>query len=116
MGESVERQVGTPQPQVVALSSDSDGYQSLLKPPATVRFRSGCNNLKPGETVGEHSTSDYEEILVVLDGQAEISLESHPPMAIAARQVAYIPPHTKHDVKNTGIVPLRFIYVVSLAE
>jgi len=116
MRKEPERTADTVQPRVIVLAEAGGRYQSLLQPPASVRLRSGCVVLNPGESVGEHSTEHHEELLVILEGQGEVWTESFPPMAIDAHHLAYVPPHSRHDVRNTGTAPLRYIYLVSLAE
>src|SRR5215475_10865470 len=50
----------------------------LLKgAPQTTGMRSGFVQLKPGESVGEHSTQDHEEALVVLHGEGKAEVEGH---------------------------------------
>jgi len=36
-------------------------------------------------------------------------------MEIAGGQVAYVPPHTLHNVLNRGTAPLAYVYVVTRA-
>jgi mannose-6-phosphate isomerase-like protein (cupin superfamily) len=87
----------------------------LLKPPRTITMRSGLVRLNPGEDVGLHSTNKNEEMLVILEGQGEVELEGHTPLKISGGQVAYVPPETRHNVHNTGSVPLKYIFIVSRA-
>ena len=47
-------------------------YQPILKgPPDSATMRSGLVVLFPGDDVGEHSTENCEEIVIVLEGQGE---------------------------------------------
>jgi quercetin dioxygenase-like cupin family protein len=79
-------------------------------------MRSGLVTLAPGKDVGTHSTEDYEEMIIILEGQGELEAEGAGRRAIGAGQVAYNPPDTRHNVINTGDGPLRYIYVVSKAR
>ncbi len=84
--------------------------------PQTYGMRSGFVRLKPGETVGWHTTDLNEETLVILHGQGEALIESGPKLALRAQLVAYIPPEKRHNVANTGKEPLEYIYVVAPAK
>ncbi|MFA5051571.1 MAG: cupin domain-containing protein [Patescibacteria group bacterium] len=84
----------------------------LLSPPQTKRLRSGFVVLKPGQSVGEHTTGKREEIIIVLKGTARL-LANRKNKKIKATSVAYNPPHTVHNVTNCGKNALQYIYVVS---
>jgi quercetin dioxygenase-like cupin family protein len=95
-------------------AADKD-YESLLKPPVSLRLRSGFVCLQPGKAGEEHSTEGFEEMLVILDGNGEVHFEGTQ-LPLGSRQTVYIPPRTTHFVKNTGTVPLRYVYVVTPVE
>jgi mannose-6-phosphate isomerase-like protein (cupin superfamily) len=71
--------------------------------------------LKPAETAGWHTTGQNEETLVILHGKGETEIEGAPALPVAEKMIAYIPPSTRHNVKNTGDVPLEYVYVVAPA-
>lgn len=114
----------------VSLSPQAAGPQALARPlecpagdcpllqgaPQTAGMRSGFVRLKPGATVGWHSTGRNEEALVVLRGQGEALIEGQAKQAFAAPAFAYIPPSTRHNVANTGKEPLEYVYVVAPAR
>ncbi|MGB2601493.1 MAG: cupin domain-containing protein [Candidatus Omnitrophota bacterium] len=101
------------EPKVIKLEG-KEGYQRLLGgSPDTFGMKSGSVTLKAGESVGEHSTDEKEEAIVVLQGKAEISCDQKDPITAEKGTLVYIPPNTKHDVKNAGEDALRYIYVVS---
>jgi len=102
-------------PFVVELPRGNEYFPILDKHNAN-RMRSGLVTLAPGKDVGQHSTEDYEEMIIVLDGAGELESEGIGRRQIAAGQVAYNPPDTKHNVINTGDRPLKYIYVVSKAR
>ncbi|MDP8299807.1 MAG: cupin domain-containing protein [Candidatus Tantalella remota] len=92
-------------------------YQRLLSgPPETVRMKSGSVVLQPGESVGEHIAEAREEAIIVLEGQGEIFCEGTGNIQIEEKELVYIPRGTKHNVKNTGGVPLKYVYVVALLD
>ncbi|HKM82548.1 MAG TPA: cupin domain-containing protein [Candidatus Acidoferrum sp.] len=86
----------------------------LLKgAPQTAGMRGGSVRLKPGESVGWHSTGQNEEALVILRGSGVANVGGHGDMSVSARQMAYIPPGTKHNVTNTGSEVLEYVWVVA---
>ncbi|MBP7050343.1 MAG: cupin domain-containing protein [Phycisphaerae bacterium] len=91
-------------------------YQRILEgKPQTHGMRSGRVYLEPGKACGQHSTKNHEELLVFLAGQGELLIGDHDRLTVGAGKVAYIPPETLHDVKNTGSGPLAYIYCVAPA-
>jgi mannose-6-phosphate isomerase-like protein (cupin superfamily) len=99
---------------VIDLANSSE-YQRLLGgKPQTCGMRSGRVYLQPGETCGRHSTEQHEEMLVFLSGRGLALIggeeNSYP---VGKGKVSYIPPHTIHNIKNTGTEPLIYIYCVT---
>lgn len=82
-------------------------------PPDTAGLRSGVVRLPAGDDVGWHTTGAHEEELVILQGTGEAEIEGEPAMLIGDGTIAYIPPETRHDVKNTGTNVLEYVYVVA---
>jgi len=104
------------QPRSIPLPSVDIKYTELLGgPPDTVSMRSGCVKLLPGESIGMHSTGENEEMLVTLSGSGELCSPGMDPLPMHSGCVLYNPPHTPHDVINTGDQPLRYIYIVAKA-
>ena len=93
---------------------DSGEYQRLLAgQPQTCGMRSGRVCLQPGHGCGRHSTDSREELLVFLSGRGLLLIGESDSFPIGSGKVCYIPPHTKHDVKNTASEPLIYIYCVA---
>ena len=107
-----------PKPQSLTLHLDCPGGDCplLRGAPQTAGMRSGFVRLKPGKTVGWHTTGKNEESLIVLHGRGEARIEGQPPQAFAAPALAYIPPATRHNVANTGDELLEYVYVVAPAK
>jgi mannose-6-phosphate isomerase-like protein (cupin superfamily) len=104
------------QPKVVVLSTESNEYIRVLGgPPETSTMGSGFVSLEPGKSVGLHSTGGYEEALVIFEGEGEMLFANNPSMILKAGSVAYCPPKTEHDVRNTGSGMLRYLYIVAKA-
>jgi len=101
-------------PSVSYLDLAAGGPTDVLGgPPATAGVRSGYVVLAPSQGVGQHSTEENEEVVVVFAGTGELRYRGRPSIALHPGAVAYNPPRTTHDVVNTGTVPLRYLYVVA---
>lgn len=74
------------------------------------QLASGYVTLDPGSQVGEHETGKGEELIVLLDGTAEV-VEDGRGQAVRSPSVVLVPAHTRHNVKNQGDGPLRYVYV-----
>ncbi|MGA2329145.1 MAG: cupin domain-containing protein [Bryobacteraceae bacterium] len=109
-------QMSRPQPLTLPLDCPKGDCALLRGAPQTTGMRSGFVRLKPGETVGWHTTNQNEEALVILRGQGEALIEGQPSLAIKAPGLAYIPPVTRHNVANTGKEALEYVYVVAPAQ
>jgi len=90
-------------------------YQELLGgKPQTCGMRSGRVYLRPGEACGQHSTKAHEETLVFLSGSGMALIgEEGTALEVGQGKVCYVPPHTTHNIKNTGTEPLIYIYCVA---
>ncbi len=105
----------SPQPLATPLQCDSGDCPLLKGAPQTAGMRSGFVRLKPGQSVGWHSTRQNEESLVILRGEGTALLDGHPLQRFAAPHFLYIPPATRHNVENTGHDVLEYVYVVAPA-
>lgn len=102
-------------PLVIDLPLDRNEYFRILDEQKAVTMRSGLVALKPGEEVGSHNTENYEECVIILEGNGEIESAGLSRRKIGYGQVAYNPPQTQHNIINTGDKPLRYIYIVAKA-
>jgi mannose-6-phosphate isomerase-like protein (cupin superfamily) len=95
--------------------TDAPEYQPLLTGmPQTSGMRSGRVYLKPGEACGQHSTKAHEETLVFLSGKGTAFIgEKESTFEVGQGKICYIPPDTLHNIKNTGDLPLVYIYCVA---
>jgi mannose-6-phosphate isomerase-like protein (cupin superfamily) len=86
----------------------------LLKgAPQTSGMRGGSVKLRPGESVGWHSTGEHEEALVILRGNGVANIEGRADVPVHEKMLAYIPPATRHNVTNTGTELLEYVWVVA---
>lgn len=112
----VSSQTTKPQPLTLALQCTEGDCPLLKGVPQTAGMRSGYVRLKPGETVGWHTTGKNEESLVILSGRGEARLEGQSARPFSAPALIYIPPAMKHNVANTGKEILEYVYVVAPAQ
>jgi quercetin dioxygenase-like cupin family protein len=106
-----------PRVKVVALEPGDQSYFLLLAgPPETKSIRSGLVTLAPGKSIGVHNTKTNEEMIIPLEGQGELRIAGLDPIVLKPGLVTYAPPHTEHDVVNTGEGRLRYIFIVARAE
>ena len=101
-------------PKAVRLALESYGYQRLLNcGEDTSALHSGMVCLDPGKSIGNHSTNDGEEVIIVLNGEGEMSFDDYETLKMAEDFLIYCPSHTEHDVKNTGNETLKYVFVVA---
>jgi len=101
---------------VIPLDCTGGDCPLLHGAPQTAGMRSGFVRLKPGATVGWHTTGRNEESLVILHGQGEALMDGQAKLDFTAPALVYIPPATRHNVKNTGSELLEYVYVVAPAK
>jgi len=101
------------EPMTFALDCAGGDCPLLKGAPQTSGMRGGSVKLNPGESVGWHSTSSNEEALVILHGSGIANIEGHSDVPLTERMLAYIPPTTRHNVKNTGSQVLEYVWVVA---
>ena len=106
-----------PQPRVIKLNPDAGKHQEVLTgPPGTVTMHSGLVILEPDSCVGIHNTEIYEEVLVVLEGKGKMEITGGLVLQFESGNVAYCPPHSEHNVFNTGKSKLKYLYIVAVAD
>ncbi len=104
------------EPRLVKLES-IEKYQRLVnKDLGSSGLKSGHVVLKAGENIGEHSTNEREEIIIVLRGEGKAVVDKNKIFTIKGNHVLYIPPQTTHDIKNSGKKDLEYVFVTSKAQ
>ncbi len=100
-------------PLTFALDCATGDCPLLKGAPQTSGMRGGSVKLRPGESVGWHSTGEHEEALVILHGTGAANIEGRADVLVHEKMLAYIPPETKHNVTNTGTELLEYVWVVA---
>jgi quercetin dioxygenase-like cupin family protein len=113
LGVVAAQERARPEPMTFPLDCAGGDCPLLKGAPQTSGMRGGSVKLKPGESVGWHSTSANEEALVILRGTGVANIEGHPNVTLTEKSLAYIPPQTRHNVVNTGTQMLEYVWVVA---
>lgn len=103
-------------PKIVKLKSGSRYQRLFSKDSGTAGIKSGHVILKKSEDIGEHSTNNLEEALVILKGSGRLVINKGEGLDFKGNMVLYIPPETIHNVKNTGSGVLEYIFITSNAK
>ncbi len=67
--------------------------------------------LLPGMGHDRHNHPDSEEILYVLSGEGEQTLEGGDPFPVRAGDTVYVPTAAYHSTRNTGWGPMRLLAI-----
>lgn len=100
-------------PMTFALACAGGDCPLLKGAPQTGGMRGGSVKLKPGQSVGWHSTSENEEALVIFHGVGTANIEGQGDVLLHEKMLAYIPPGTRHNVTNTGTELLEYVWIVA---
>ena len=103
---------GKPATKAIKLDN-AEKYTRLFstKNGTALSFRSGCVILRESESIGEHSTDNSEEIIIILEGEGELYINGHDKIYIEKDTAVYVPPHTIHDVKNAARRCLKYVFI-----
>ena len=100
------------EPKIINFSLDINNYQRILngEKDSSV-FHSGLVTLGINDSVGEHNTENYEEMIIVLEGEGTLIINEKETFHLKFGTIGYCPPYIKHDVVNTGVSYLKYIYI-----
>ncbi len=113
LGIRGQQNVASKGPMTFALECAGGDCPLLKGAPQTSGMRGGSVKLKPGESVGWHSTNQNEEALVILHGSGVAKVEGGADVALHEKMLAYIPPGTRHNVTNPGNEWMEYVWVVA---
>ena len=104
-------------PRLVRFDRGSRSNVRILSgPPESVSMRAGLVALDPGNSVGMHCTDEFEELIIVLEGEGQATVEGGGILDIHGGDAVYVPPRTQHNICSSGKEQLRYIYVVAKAR
>jgi mannose-6-phosphate isomerase-like protein (cupin superfamily) len=76
-------------------------------------LRSGLVILKPQEAIGEHKTTNKEEVIIILKGSAIVCYGKNKKIKASANSFIYIPAEIVHNISNPGRVALKYVYITA---
>jgi mannose-6-phosphate isomerase-like protein (cupin superfamily) len=82
----------------------------LIPRDATKCFEAVLETIEPGIVTPPNAHENFAQMYFIVSGNARVWIGNEV-KDTSAPAVAYIPPKTKHYVKNVGDVPLKYIYV-----
>lgn len=104
-------------PKVITFNPDSTNYQEILDGDKdSVVFYSGVVTMEPNKSGHKHNTEIYEEMIVVLSGQGQVRITNDKPLDLKYGNIAFIPPNTEHQVFNTGLINLKYVYIATKSK
>ena len=106
----------TPVPFALEIEDTKEFQRLLNKNTQSCGMKAGKVYLEPGQNCGQHSTKENEEMLIFLSGTGTALIKDSDSFDVGVGKIAYIPPQTQHDIKNTGNEPLIYIYCVAPAQ
>lgn len=88
---------------------------TLVSRSDSLQLHSGYVILEPGMEVGEHTTEGGEELIVMVEGKAEIISDGRAE-TVEAPCVVLVPAYTVHNVKNRSGILLKYVYIVVVTD
>jgi quercetin dioxygenase-like cupin family protein len=96
---------------ILAASIDRIGLDTLEF--ETDGFGTGRKILAPGEITHEHSTGNSREIVYCLEGSPTVARSGQPAVTLAPGEMSFIPPDTRHEIRNLSGKPAVYLFVFS---
>jgi mannose-6-phosphate isomerase-like protein (cupin superfamily) len=81
----------------------------------TARSQTAVMTVPPGRDAGPAETHAADQILYVIEGEAEVRLGDEP-LTVGAGALVLIPAGTLHHVRSVGATPLFFLTVYAPPE
>ncbi len=98
---------------VINLAKFKKSKKVLSRAKDTKNFSCGFVVLKKGEDVGEHTTEEKEEIIIVLQGEVEVYIEGKKYKKLKSGNLVYIPQNVVHNVKNNTSKVAKYLYITT---
>ncbi len=101
-------------PVVIDLPSNPTNYFEIWGKNKNTCMRSGLVTLLPGTNVGFHSTEDFEEFIIPLEGAGRMETKGGSSIRFQHGQMLHANPNSEHNVFNDSKkIVLRYIYIVA---
>lgn len=89
---------------IAARVKENDAFRRVLYTGA--RTQLVAMQLPPGTDIGEEKHAHVEQVFVIVNGSARIDIDGIP-RALFSGDLVVVPPGSKHNLVNTGEVPLE---------
>jgi mannose-6-phosphate isomerase-like protein (cupin superfamily) len=95
------------------IAAEAEDFRRVLRTGTASQLVS--MRLRPGEEIGEEVHDDADQLLLVLDGEAEVVLDGAL-SRLAPNGLAYVTAGVRHNVLNAGGGDLRLISIYAPPE
>ena len=75
------------------------------------RMTCGLVELAPGKGHDRHNHPDTEEIIYVMEGEGEQTVDDHGPVHVSPGSSIFVPNSAFHSTLNTGSEPMRLLVI-----
>lgn len=72
-------------------------------------------SIPPGEDIGEEVHANTDQIVVIVDGDAEAIVDGRPELA-GEHNIIFVTAGTRHNIRNTGTKELKLFTVYAPPE
>lgn len=79
----------------------------------TEGFGAGRKQLAAGDSTETHSTGNAREIVLCLEGSLTVTGAGPEPVTLGPGEMSFIPPETKHALRNLSDRPAAYVFVYS---
>lgn len=99
-------------PSLIEIDENISRMSILKSNTNSIKLQSGYVLLKSKEEVGLHDSKDYEEIIIVLEGEGKF-VSDQAELHFKKGNIIYCPPKTRHNIINESPKELKYIYVAT---
>jgi quercetin dioxygenase-like cupin family protein len=112
---SISAEKGTPPPPREITPAQTDRLDLAGMEFEAEGFGTGRKTLAPGDSTETHSTGKVREIILCLEGTITVLREGSSPIDLRPGEMSYIPPETRHGIRNLSDRPAVYVFVFSKA-
>jgi mannose-6-phosphate isomerase-like protein (cupin superfamily) len=98
---------------LTTVAAEEESFRRVLRTGAASQLVS--MRLRPGEEIGEEVHEDADQLLLVVDGEAEVVLDGRP-TRLGPNGLAYVTAGVRHNVLNAGAGDLRLVSIYAPPE
>ena len=95
------------------LNNITENYTKLISENISKVFNVGFVTLKPDEEIGTHSTKDYEELIITIEGSPILLIDNSKEIQLHTNTLILIPKFTKHNIINKSNNIAKYLYIIA---